>query len=83
MAWCTKDQYVSRQLALKFDHWGYACYEGIIKSIRIEQRRVNKSVRIEIEPVKTRDGNNATVINSFNPSIIIENDLYIGKKDIF
>ncbi len=78
-----KDQYVSRQLALKFDHWGYACYEGIIKSIRIEQRRVNKSVRIEIEPVKTRDGNNATVINSFNPSIIIENDLYIGKKVFF
>lgn len=77
------NQYVSRQLALKFDYWGYGCYKGIIRDIRIEQRRVNKSVRIEIEPVRTRDGNKATVINSFNPSILIDNDLYVGKEVYF
>jgi len=76
-------QYVDRQLALKFGHWGYAYYEGVITNIRIEQRRVYQSVRIEIEPVRTRDGNSAAVINSFNPSIVINNDLFVGKKVYF
>ena len=78
-----KNQYVSRQLALKFEYWSYQYYKGVIKDIRIEQRRVNKSVRIEIEPIKTRDGNKATIINSFNPSILIRNDLYKGKEVYF
>lgn len=77
------NQYVSRQLALKFEQWSYQVYEGIITDIKIEQRRVNKSVRVEIEPLKTSDGAKARIINSFNPAILIHNDLYVGKKVYF
>lgn len=73
------NQYVSRQLALKFEQWSYQIYKGVIKDIKIEQRRVYKSVRVEIEPLRTSDGNQARIINSFNPSILINNDLYVGK----
>lgn len=77
------NQYVSRQLALKFEQWSYQVYKGVITDIRIEQRRVNKSVRVEIEPLRTLDGNQARVINSFNPAILINNDLYVGKEVYF
>lgn len=77
------NQYLSRQLALKFGPWAYQVYRGVITGIRIEQRRVYKSVRIEIEPLVTADGNTAKIINSFNPSILIENDLYVGKTVYF
>lgn len=77
------NQYVNRQLALKFEQWSYKVYKGVITNILIEQRRVNKSVRIEIEPIVTSDGNKARVINSYNPSILINNDLYVGKVVFF
>ena len=75
--------YNSRQLAVKFGQWGFHCYEGEITGISVEQRRVYKAVRIFIKPIKTDDGCKAVCINSFNPSILIENDLYVGKRVFF
>lgn len=77
------EKYISRQLALKFEYWAYEYFVGIVKDIHIEQQRVFHSVRIEIEPMKTNDGCNACIINSFNPAILIDEDLYIGKKVYF
>lgn len=75
--------YNSRQIAVKFGQWGFQCYVGKITNIVVQQRRVYKAVRIFIEPIKTSDGCKAVCINSFNPSILIDNDLYIGKQVYF
>lgn len=72
------NQYVSRQLALKFEQWSYQLYKGVITNILVEQRRVNKSIRIEIEPLTTVDGCKAAVINGFTPAILIANDYCVG-----
>lgn len=77
------NQYVDRQLALKFEQWSYKLYKGYVKSIRIEQRRVLCSVRVEIEPLVTSDGNTARIINVFNPSILIKNNLHEGMPVFF
>lgn len=78
-----KNQYSTRQRALKFDHWSFKYDKGIITDIKIEQRRVFKSVRVEIKPVITYDGCEARYINTFDPSILISNDLYVGKEVYF
>lgn len=75
--------YNTRQLALKFDHWAFTYYKGIITDIKMAQQRVFWSVRLMIEPVKTDDDCTATVINSYSPSILVENDLYVGKTVYF
>lgn len=77
------DQYSTRQLALKFGYWEFKIYKGIITDIKLEQRRVYKSVRIKIDPITTDDDCKAEYINSFNPSILIDNDLYKGKEVYF
>lgn len=76
-------QYVSRQLALKFEYWGNSYYKGIVKSIHVEQQRVNKSIRIEIEPIRTEDGSKATYINSFSPAILFNADAKVGNTIYF
>lgn len=78
-----RNQYSTRQLALKFGAWKYKVYKGVITDIILEQKRVYKSVRITIEPIITDDDCKAEVINSFNPSILIDNDLYVGKEVYF
>ena len=78
-----KNQYSNRQLALKFEQWGFKYAKGIITDIQVEQRRVYKSVRIQIMPVITYDGCEARYINSFDPSILIQNELYVGKEVYF
>lgn len=77
------DQYSTRQLALKFGYWDFKVYKGVISEIKLEQRRVYKSVRIRIDPITTDDDCKAEYINSFNPSILIENNLYKGKEVYF
>lgn len=78
-----KHQYSNRQHALKFEYWAFKYDKGIITDIVIEQRRVYKSVRVEIKPVVTYDGCEARYINTFDPSILISNDLYVGKEVYF
>lgn len=76
-------QYSTRQLALKFGPWEFHVYKGKIVNIMLEQKRVYKSVRIQIEPITTDDECRAEFINSFNPSILVDNDLYVGKEVYF
>lgn len=77
------DQYSTRQLALKFGYWSFKVYKGIITDIKTEQKRVFKSVRIRIDPITTDDDCKAEYINSFNPRILIDNELYEGKEVYF
>lgn len=42
-----------------------------------------KSVRIRIDPITTDDDCKAEYINSFNPRILIDNELYEGKEVYF
>ncbi len=77
------NQYVDRQLAMKFEQWSYKLYKGIITDIKIEQQRINKSVRVQIEPLTTSDGNTARLVNVHNPSILIRNDLCVGSVVYF
>lgn len=77
------NQYVSRQLALKFEYWGNSYYKGVVKAIHVKQQRVNKSIRLEIETVKTIDGSKATYINSFSPSILFNSHASVGSTIYF
>ena len=71
-------QYQDGQVAVKFSHWSPRLYQGIIKDILVEQRRVHCSWRVRIEPVTTDDGCEATTINIFNPSFLLDFGLEIG-----
>lgn len=78
-----QNQYSDRQIALKFAQWDFEVLKGKIVDIKIEQQRVYKSVRIKIEPIVSSDGCTAEYINSFNPRILIDNDLFVGKTVYF
>lgn len=72
------NQYSNRQIACKFDFWTFESYKAIVKEIVIVQRRVTASVRVKIEPMQTNDACEAKIINIFNPSILIHNDIKVG-----
>lgn len=74
------DQYTSRQLALKFGPFSYQKDVGVITKMVWEQGRVLACTKVNIEPVITYDMCTAECINCFNPSILIAEDLYIGKQ---
>lgn len=78
-----KDQYDERQIALKFGPWSSSISKGRIKSILVEQQRVFCSTRVEIEPILTDDGCEATYINVFNPSFLFEGKLSVGSEIAF
>ena len=73
-------QYSNRNIAVKLGYWKFDCYESIVTDIIFEQQRINKSCRINIEPIITNDGATVSFINGYNPSIIIENNINIGSK---
>lgn len=74
----TYGQYSDRQIALKFEQWSYNIYTGVVKDILWRQNRIHASIRVEIEPMETADGCTATMINVFNPSILITNGIKVG-----
>lgn len=78
-----KNQYVSRQLALKIEQWGNKYYKGVVKNIMVEQQRVFKSIRVEIEPIKTHDGAKASIINCFSPEILFSSGASVGSTVYF
>lgn len=79
-----KNQYSSENFALKMEHWSFDYYPGVVKSvITNDQRRVNCSCKVTIEPFFTKDGTKATVINCFNPSILVKNGISKGKRIYF
>lgn len=78
----TKNQYVDRQLALKFEQWGFDLAQGVVEDIIWEQRRVCASVRLKIKPVTVR-GTTAKYINAFSPAILIKEGINVGSTVYF
>ena len=70
--------YDNRQIALKYHHWKSKTYTGVIKDVIIEQRKAFCCCKVEIIPIVTDDNSTATIINTFNPSFLIDNGLTIG-----
>lgn len=77
------NQYSDKQIACKFEYWKFDVYRAKVTQILTEQRRVNVSVKVKIEPMTTADDCEARVINIFNPSILIENDIKEGTEVFF
>lgn len=75
-----KDQYSDSNIAIKFSHWSSLYYTSTVKNILVEQRRVNASTVLEIEPVVTEDGNVATRVNGASLAILINNGIKIGSE---
>lgn len=73
-------KYSDRNIALKIHHWSSKYYKGIIKNIILEQKAVNASCRVEIEPMLTNDGCEARIVNVHNPRILIENGYTVGSE---
>ena len=77
------NQYSNKNIAVKLSYWGFDKYIGTVEDIIIEQQRVIASCRIKIKPLRTKDGCEATYINSYNPSILINNNINIGSEVVF
>ena len=75
-----KNQYSSRNCALKFEYWSGLVYTGIVEHIVIEQQEVDASCVALIKPLKTEDGATCTRVNCYNPSKLIEAGITIGSK---
>ena len=73
-------KYSTRNIAMKIEQWSFRYYKGIIKNILLEQRAVNASCRVEIEPMKTSDGCEARIVNVHNPRILIDNNYKVGSE---
>lgn len=77
------DKYSDLNIALKFSHWTEAQYISKVKAILFEQRRVEMSVVLEIEPVTTRDLNVATRVSVGSPAILVADDVRVGDTIAF
>lgn len=77
------NQYSDKQIACKFEYWKFDVYKARVTEIVTEQRRVNVSVKVKIETMTTSDDCEARVINSFNPAILIQNDIKVGTEIYF
>ena len=73
-----KDQYSDSSIAIKFSHWASGVYTSVVKNIIMEQKRVNASFVLEIDPVVTSDGNVATRVNGSSLSILVKHGIVVG-----
>ena len=53
-------------------------YQSIVTRIIFEQRRVEASIVLEVEPVVMRDHNTATRVGVGSPDILIRDDVRLG-----
>ena len=75
--------YNTRQIALKYEPWKFKFYSGIVKKILWTQKRVYASCRLQIKPMQTDDGCNATYVNCFNHRILVENGILPSSRIYF
>lgn len=73
-----KDKYSDSNIAIKYGHWSAATYVSRVTNIVFEQRRVEASIVLEIEPCLTRDMNTATRVGVGSPDILIRDDVRVG-----
>ena len=77
------DKYSDLNIALKFSHWAEKAYESRVVRIIFEQKRVEMSVVLEVEPVTTRDLNVATRVSVGSPAILVNHNVRVGDKISF
>lgn len=77
------NQYSSRNCALKFEYWAYDYYIATVSGLQIEQQRVNASVIITIDPLRSRDGSRNTKLPGYNLDLVIDNGINVGSKLYF
>lgn len=78
-----KDKYSDSNIAIKYGHWAAATYVSRVTNIVFEQRRVEASIVLEIEPCITRDMNTATRVGVGSPDILIRDGIRIGDEIVF
>lgn len=77
------DKYSDLNVALKFSHWTEAEYQSVVTDIVFEQKRVEMSVVLIVEPVVTRDLNTATRVSAGSPAILVRDGVKIGDTIAF
>lgn len=77
------DKYSDLNVALKFSHWTEAEYTSVVTDIVFEQKRVEMSVVLIVEPVVTRDLNNATRVSAGSPAILVRDGVRVGDRIAF
>lgn len=75
-----KDHYSDSNIAIKYYHWAPATYTSVVTGIVFDQRRVEASIVLELEPVVTRDHNTATRAGVGSPDILIRDGVKIGDR---
>lgn len=78
-----KDKYSDSNIAIKYGHWAAATYVSRVTGIVFDQRRVEASIVLEIEPCLTRDMNTATRVGVGSPDILIRDGIRIGDEVVF
>ncbi len=73
-----KDKYSDKNIAIKYGPWAAATYTSRVTGFAFDQRRVEASIVLEIEPCVTRDMNTATRVGIGSPDILIRDDVRIG-----
>lgn len=73
-----KDQYSDSNIAIKYSYWAAATYSSRVVDIIFEQRRVEASIVLLIEPVVMRDGNTATRVGVGSPDILVSDGVQVG-----
>lgn len=73
-----KDKYSDSNIAIKYGHWAAATYVSRVTGIVFDQRRVEASIVLEIEPCQTRDMNTATRVGVGSPDILIRDGVRVG-----
>lgn len=73
-----KDQYSDSNIAIKYSHWAAAHYHSRVVNILFEQRRVEASIVLEIEPTVMRDNNTATRVGVGSPDILMKDGVRVG-----
>lgn len=77
------DKYSDLNIALKLSHWTEADYVSTVREILFEQRRVEMSVVLVIDPVTTRDLNVATRVSVGSPAILVKDNVRVGDRISF
>lgn len=73
-----KDKYTDSNIAIKYGQWAAATYVSKVTQIIFEQKRVEASIVLEVEPCLTRDMNTATRVGVGSPDILIRDGVKVG-----
>lgn len=83
VAYDIKNQYMSKNIAIKYGNWEASITKSKIKRVLLEQKQVHASVRLEIEPVITPDFSEARILNIFNLDMAQQSGYFPGEYAYF